>query len=311
MHLTHLLLFLPLLLLAGAAESIVGILLSPLFTVSLIITKRGRKYRLYFRRLVGATLCFGLAHAQSQMKVPAQPSSQPQVQNILPEGTPVRMRINRTISSADAQTGENVDFETLDDVKAGDLIVIPKGSTAISTVTEAVPKRRLARGGKLNLNIDYVRLPSQEKLALRGVQDVKGGGHTAAMTGAIVATSIVFFPAAPLFLFMKGKDITIPKGHEVTVYTTSDYDLTKLKAPPTAPATAATTTAKPPTGTPLSNDDVLKLKDAGLSDELIIGKINTAPANYKLETDDMVSLKKAGMSDAVIGAMLQASQRQL
>jgi hypothetical protein len=35
------------------------------------------------------------------------------------------------------------------------------------------------------------------------------------MTGAIVATAIVFFPAAPLFLFMHGKDIKrrpIPKG---------------------------------------------------------------------------------------------------
>lgn len=36
------------------------------------------------------------------------------------------------------------------------------------------------------------------------------------MTAAMVATSIVFFPPAPLFLFIKGKDITIPKGTEVT-----------------------------------------------------------------------------------------------
>ncbi len=59
------------------------------------------------------------------------------------------MRINRTVSSADASVGDNVDFETLDDVKLGDLVVVPKESTAIGTVTEAVPKRRMARGGKL------------------------------------------------------------------------------------------------------------------------------------------------------------------
>ena len=41
------------------------------------------------------------------------------------------------------------------------------------------------------------------------------------MTGAIVATAIVFFPAAPLFLLMKGKDITIPKGTEITAYINS------------------------------------------------------------------------------------------
>jgi len=48
-------------------------------------------------------------------------------------------------------------------------------------------------------------------VVLRAVKGGSGGNHIAAMTGAMVATSIVFFPAAPLFLFMHGKDITIPK----------------------------------------------------------------------------------------------------
>jgi len=55
---------------------------------------------------------------------------------------------------------DNVDFETLDDVNLGEMVVIPKGSMAMATVTEAVPKRRMARGGKLGMNIDYVRLPT-------------------------------------------------------------------------------------------------------------------------------------------------------
>jgi hypothetical protein len=43
------------------------------------------------------------------------------------------------------------------------------------------------------------------------------------MTGAMVGTAIVFWPAAPFFLFMHGKDISIPEGHEIRVYTNSDY----------------------------------------------------------------------------------------
>ena len=172
----------------------------------------------------------------------------PPQQSVLPEGTPIRMRMNRTVSSANAQVGDNVDFETLDDVNLGEMVVVPKGSMAMATITEAVPKRRMARGGKLGMNIDYVRLPTGGKLALRGVQQGSGGGHTGAMTGAIVATSIVFFPAAPFFLFMKGKDMTIPKGHEVTVYTNSDYDLPGAQAPlpPVAEPAAATDSAAPP-----------------------------------------------------------------
>jgi hypothetical protein len=220
--------------------------------------------------------------------------------SVLHEGTPVRMRMNRTISSATEKQGDNVDFETLDDVKLGDLIVIPKGSIAMATVTEAATKKSMGRAGKLSVNIDFVRLPSGEKLALRGVQDVKGGGHVGAMTGAIVATSIVFFPAAPLFLFIHGKDITIPKGHEVTVYTNTDYA-------PKAVQTVSVNNASPAlTGKALTNDDVLALKRAGLSDELIIEKIKSSPGQYSLETTDLVSLKQAGIADGVISAMIQA-----
>jgi hypothetical protein len=167
---------------------------------------------------------------------------------VLEDATPIKLKINRTVSSADAHVGETVDFEVLEDVLVKDTLVVPKGGLAFATVTEAQAKRRMARGGKLDVNIDYVRLVDDEKAALRAVEDVKGGGHTGAMTGAIVATSIVFFPAAPLFLFMHGKDITIPKGTEITAYVNGDMKLDIAKftphdvvAPPSAaaPATAS------------------------------------------------------------------------
>jgi hypothetical protein len=218
------------------------------------------------------------------------------------------MRLIRTISSATEKLGDNVNFETLDDIKVGDLVVIPNGSTAMATVTEAQPKKSMGRAGKLNVTIDYVRLPSGEKLALRGVQGVKGRGHVGAMTGAMVATSIVFFPAAPLFLLMKGKDITIPKGHEITVYTNTDLKLSKVSgSSQTTPTTK--TSAAVPTGPSMTNADVLALKEAGISEEVIVSKIKSSPAKFALETADLITLKKAGVSDAIIAAMLEASKR--
>lgn len=155
----------------------------------------------------------------------------------LEDATPVKLRISRTISSAEAQLNETVDFEVLEDVRVHDVIVVPRAGTAWGTVTEAQPKRRMGRAGKLNINIDNVRLISGEKVALRAVKDVKGGGHQGAITGAMVATSIVFFPAAPLFLLVHGKDITIPKGTEITAYINGDIPLDpkKFGAPPTTP----------------------------------------------------------------------------
>lgn len=143
----------------------------------------------------------------------------------LEDGTPVRMRLTRNLSSADATTGDRVDFEVLDEVKVKDVVVISRGATALGTVTEAQHKRRMARGGKLNVNIDDVRLADGEKVPLRAVKETSGGGHTGGMVGGMVATGIVFFPAAPFFLFMHGKDITIPKGTEITAYVNGDTPL--------------------------------------------------------------------------------------
>jgi len=182
--------------------------------------------------LSSAALAQQPAAPQDPKAVPAQspaPATKAPAAFGLAEDTPVRIKIARTMTSKDAKVDERVDFEVLEDVKVGDLLVIERGAMAIATVTEAHPKRRMGRAGKLKMNIDYVRLASGEKVPLRAVKGGSGGNHIAAMTGAMVATSIVFFPAAPLFLFMHGKDITIPKGTEVTAYVAADLPLDPAK----------------------------------------------------------------------------------
>jgi hypothetical protein len=111
----------------------------------------------------------------------------------------------------------------------------------------------------------------------------------------MVATAIVFWPAAPLFLFMKGKDITIPEGHEVTVYTNSKYEFRPAEA-----------TERKPIPKSLHNADILAMKQAGFSDEVIIQRIKSSLGLYEIGTDDLIKLKAAGVSQEVISAMLAA-----
>jgi hypothetical protein len=183
----------------------------------------------------------------------AAQSNAVQGQFILQDGTPVRLRLNRNVSSADATVGESVDFEVLDEVSLNGIAVIPKGSTAIGTVTEAVPKRRMARGGKLEIVLDYVRLADTEKAAVRAVRDAKGGGHTGGMTAGIVATGLIFWPAAPFFLFMHGKDITIPKGAEVVAYVNGDQKLSAAKFPPASTDQSQASTIAPASSGPANS----------------------------------------------------------
>lgn len=214
---------------------------------------------------------------------------------VLEDGTPVKLRINRTISSGDAHVGDTVDFEVLEDVSVNGTLVIPKGGLAFATVTEAQAKRRMARGGKLDINIDYVKLISSDKAALRAVKDMKGGGHTGAMVGGMVATSLVFFPAAPFFLFMHGKDISIPKGTEVTAYVSGDLkmDIAKFQPAPEQQTEAAA---------PAVNSSSAKLQlesDPTGADINVDGSfVGNTPSNVQVtEGDHTVTVKKAGFKD--------------
>jgi hypothetical protein len=127
-----------------------------------------------------------------------------------------------------------IELEVLENNKVADAMVNHTGRIAWGTVTEAQPKRWAGRGGKLEIVMDSVRLIDGEKAALRATKEVKGGGYAGAMTAGIIASGVLFFPVAPLFLFIHGKDITIPKGTEISTFINGNFALDMEKFKPTA-----------------------------------------------------------------------------
>ena len=61
---------------------------------------------------------------------------------------------------------------------------------------------------------------------------------------------------------------------------------------------------------PLTNDTVIVMTKAGLSQDVIVSSISSHDASFKTEPDDLVALKKAGVGDKVIAAMLAKSQQK-
>lgn len=102
----------------------------------------------------------------------APPAPSPEQTLNLLDGTPVHLKIGRTLSSADAHVGDEVDFQVAEDVVVNGHTVIAKGATAIGVVAEAAPKH-IGRSGKLSLSLTYVRLTNEEKAGLRAFQDTK------------------------------------------------------------------------------------------------------------------------------------------
>ena len=233
--------------------------------------------------LIFQTVTFSAAQGQ-------QPALSNQTPFVLQDGTPIKLRLSQTVSSADAHVNDRVEFEVLEDVMVDNVVVIQKGASALGTVTEAVPKKRMARGGKLEIVMDSVRMVDGQKVALRAVKDAKGGGHAAGMTIGIVAAAIVFWPAAPLFLLMHGKDITIAKGTDVPTFINGDMKLDPAKfqlaqAGSTQPVGAASNVAI--NSTPAGADIYL--------DQNFIGNtpstISVPPGKHS------VSVRKAGFQD--------------
>jgi hypothetical protein len=63
--------------------------------------------------------------------------------------------------------------------------------------------------------------------------------------------------------------------------------------------------AAPFLGTPLTNRDILKLRAAGLEEQLIIDVTQAFPASFALDANGIVELKRAGLTDAIIRGMIQ------
>lgn len=152
---------------------------------------------------------------------------------ILKDGTPVKLRLSHNVSSADAKTGEQVEFEVLEEVRVGELAVVPKGGVAWGTVTEAQPKKLIGGNGKLYVSVDHVQLASDDKAALRAVKENKRAGQAGlAMLGSANTNS-------GLLDVVHGKDITIPKGTELTAYVNGDFEIVRARFQPAAPPAAA------------------------------------------------------------------------
>lgn len=229
--------------------------------------------------------------AQTATRPPQSRATAPKP-NTLVDGTPVKLRLSRSLSSADARVGEHVDFEVLEEIQVNGLVVVAKGATAYGTVTTAEPKRRMGRGGKLDLTLDYVRLVDNEKAALTATAGGAGSSHTGAMVGAMAATAIFTLGGSALFLLMHGKDITIPQGTETTAYINGDMPLDWSRFG--ASAGVAVSMAPAATQATLSIDST----PAGADIEIDGAFVGNTPSSIPVNPGShQISVKKKGFSD--------------
>jgi len=125
-------------------------------------------------------------HGETCSDTPGDPSHPTEQREtlILPDATPVRLRLMRNLSSAYARTGDRIYFEVLDDVKVAHYpyVIINREATAVGTIIDAQHRTTLGRASKLVVRVDYVWLADGDKVALSGGdKDFPGHGYVGAI----------------------------------------------------------------------------------------------------------------------------------
>ena len=128
----------------------------------------------------------------------------------LPEGTTVYLEFRDSLSSKTAIEGQRFELRVENDVCVDGNVLIPRGSTAVGTVSAAQKRRMLGRQGELNLVLSYA-LVNDQRIPLRGSKSQEGKRQV----GAVAALAVL---AGGLGLLKRGKDVEIPAGTPITGY---------------------------------------------------------------------------------------------
>jgi LssY C-terminus len=158
------------------------------------------------------------AVGRADLPAQIQPPHEISKQVVVLDGTPVKLQMVRTISSAHAKAGDRLDFVVVKDVTVDGFTVIQAGSIASGSVVGVRGKRILGIGGKIVIKLDSVTMVTGEHADLRARKEIKGGSRTKLMLAEMLATGLSYLPATPVFLLSRGCDSTVLKGMEVTAY---------------------------------------------------------------------------------------------
>ena len=135
----------------------------------------------------------------------------------IPEGTPLEVESTFTVSSGEVEEGSAVSFVVVHPVKINGVTVISAGARATARVTKARKGGSWGRAGTLAWEMRDVVAVDGSKIPLEFAKRTKGDSKGGTVATGIIVTGVLFWPAAPLWGFKKGKDAKVPAGSRFEV----------------------------------------------------------------------------------------------
>ena len=232
-------------------------------------------------------------------------STSPSQKLLVKDGTPIQLKLKRGVYSQYAKIGDEVDYLVDEEVLASGKIIVPEGAIVKGKVISAEHKRRMGRGGKIDISADAIRLFNSQSIPLRAFQHARGGGQGLNMTGGMLAAaSLTLGVGAPFALLMHGKDIEIRQGSSFTAFADGDTWLediafqTKSSFPVSLPPAQASPAPKSGESS-LRNDQTVTVSIAsspvGAEIEFDGNFVGNTPETLRvLSGDHLVVLRKHG-----------------
>lgn len=136
---------------------------------------------------------------------------------ILPEATPVKLKLLHSLTSKTVVEGDPLNFVLAEDVVINQKVLVKAGAAAIGRVRQAKPARMLGRAGQLGLEMQYLKV-GPTRVPLRGSQARSGE----AKKGETVALVALFGLSG---LVKHGSEVEVKEGSIFTAYVDQDTNL--------------------------------------------------------------------------------------
>jgi hypothetical protein len=159
----------------------------------------------------------GVSAAQAVSAAPvAMAGTASSAKLLLAEGTAVPLVFASDLSSQTAGVGDKISLTLAQDLKAGDVVLVKKGTTSIATVIEVDKPRMAGIPGEIFFQAESLQADGTV-IKLRGTAAKEGQDKEAKAAGLIIA-----IPVVPAGLFVHGKNAEIKQGELFTALVAAD-----------------------------------------------------------------------------------------
>lgn len=143
----------------------------------------------------------------------------------------IKIKITTKLDTKSSRAGDPVEFQVLDDVYSGGLLVIGKGSPGVGKVTKVEPAKNFGRDAKLEVSFDNVIAIDGTTIdTFLGEKAKEETKSLATAAGATVAGLVILGPIGIVGgAFVQGQDVTIPAGTMLYIQTKSDAEVYGIK----------------------------------------------------------------------------------